>query len=558
MSNDAMGQVVSFARTPAYLQKLGTRLHHEGKWIRAVEILRVALEKAPDDVQIRFELAKVYSEMYCPSLSNQILFSLFTEKTAAQENIKKTGQEEPQIDSFLYAARNFAMMHKNELAKDCLSVYAAQKAYGLHNLEAGLLFGDRETQEKELKGRQAYIHRRIERAAVFLGEGKIELAYRQIRRAMKLDPQNGNTYEVLTYILLSIEDYQGAYKAAKNMVRYVGEDISSLCTMALTLSSIGLRQEGKEHLLRASDMVEDHEDIQLVAQIAAEMQEHQHAAAMMKKLENDTPYSDRLLHLRAVACYHAGEIQEAKRCWNLLLRIDPMDSVAKYYAQQAEKEKPMEEVFYGRLLPFAEVSRRLSLLSQWVQQGVAGLQKKWDEEIEFEYILRWGLWCDDIEIARAVMGIARALKGKRIEHILRLLLCDALVASEIKQQALVALHAAGIAWPIYVVMQDRLSLIYTETPKEAKVHRARTLHNAAVNLFPYLRAFPREKLIALCVIAEDMDTEENIASLCKYIAAAACAIEDKGRMVLQKGKNHRKDKRFVLRLIREYKKNELY
>jgi len=442
-----MGQVLPFARSAEYLRRLAVRQRELGKPLKALELLRLSLAKAPGDARAMMEMAETYAEMQCPALSNRLLFSLLMDKEIAPE-------------CFYGAGCNFYAMQMPESARDCLVLYLQKRPGGPYAPEAVELIESIDKEQEAGGGLETRVNRRIDRVLLSLDVDKPRLAARQIRRAIALEKRNSGTYALQAFALLAARDPKGALEAARFSARLQPTNIRAACAMAAALKANRADSAARAFLGRAVARIESDEDAQLVCQTACEMGEHETVRNVLRRIEAESPYSDELLHLLASASFNAGEPDEAMRCWRLLRRIDPMDTAAEYRLKLAEERRLKAPVPYSRQMPLTETLSCLSRLREWVQEGEASLRRRLAEDDGLEKVLRWGLSSEEAGIPQAMLGVITTMDGPACQAMLRDMLCDADAPDDLKHGALAALCVMGAEGPFYALIHDRLTLVH--------------------------------------------------------------------------------------------------
>lgn len=546
MNNEAMGKMVPFMRSPEYLRRLALKQRGQGKPIRALELLRLSQNKALDDAKTKMELAETYATIHCPTLSNQTLSSLFENESFAAE-------------SFLCAGRNFLAMRMDDMARDCLMMYLQKKPNGSHAVEAVDLLEMIGHDVPEKISMEERVNARINRVLSSLDNGRPKLAVRQIRRALSLDRHNSGVHAFLSFALLGAGDSKGALTAAKKAMRCSKQDIRALCAMAVSLKAANMQDTGRSFLLRATKRIEDEDDAQVVCQAACEMGEHKSVQTMLKELEQQAPYAVDLLHLLATASYNAGETEEAKRCWRLIYRINPMDSIAKYRLRLAENNELEKEISYARQVPMRETLERLAILRGWMQDGMEALSARWQESDELEALLRWGLSSEEPDIPQAMMGILSMLADKRSEQMLLDLLFDINITNEVKHHALATLCIIGVKGPFFAVINNRLTLVHVSKMQDGGENDYVTsLYETVQKRFDTLTEQDMEQMRALCQIAARQTTPMGEVFRVFGVELAMRRLRGENISFATRLSIHRKLQRYAFRIAQEYKKNAVH
>ena len=545
MNNEAMGQMVPFVRNSDYLRKLALKQRGLNKPVRAIELLRLSLEKAPDDVKTKLELAKMYASAHCPALSNRILFTML---------------DHPMVtaDCFYLLAQNFMSMRMDPLACDCLSMYLQKKPYGIHAGEAVELL---ELMGKETDGivtMEDRVNARIFRVLSSLDGGKPELAIRQIHRVLALDRRNSGVHALLSFALLGAGDAESALQAARKALRYSSRDLRALCAVAVSLHALGMKAAGKCFLSRALESIEDEEDAQVACQTACEMKEHTFVKQLLKDLEQQAPYAVDLLHPLATASFNSGDLEEARRCWRLILRLNPMDSVARYRLTQANQETLEKEIPYTTQVPLSETLLRLSMFREWMKEGKEQLVKRWTEDSELSYMLRWGLESMEPGIPQAMISILSMLEDEKAKNLLKEILCDAQIGNFIKHTALAALCLMDQKGPFYALISHRLTIVNVAKIEEHDNNaRAKSLFESVRKRFSKLSEKDCRQMKELCRIAAQNATPMGEHFRLNGVELAMRRLRGEHDFV-RKQTDHRKLNRYAFRIIREYQKNAMF
>lgn len=540
MENETtMGQVIPFARSAEYLRRLAVKQRTRGKPVQALELLRLSLKKAPNDAGVVMELAETYAEMQCPSLSNRALFSLLKDESVAPECLYGAGC-------------NFYAIQMPDCARDCLVLYLQKRPDGEFAPEAVDLIETIDGTAEEGSPLEARITRRMSRALDSMDEDRPHLAARQIRRVLSLERHNGGAHALLAFALLGANDTAGALEAARFAMRCSREDIRALCAMAAALKANGSHDAARLFLNRAVSRIENDEDTQLVCQTACEMGDHACVRKVLSKLMPESPLNDELLHLFASACQNAGDTEEAMRCWRLLRRIDPMDTVAEYRLARAEDGTLLREIPYARQAPLAETLARLSLLRGWVQEGADALLARWADGDEVEKLLRWGLSSTEHGVPQAMMGVLTTIGDARAQAALRDMLCDAGIADALKHSALAALCLMGVKGPFYALISGRLTIVHVSRAEstQADPHLNALLLSVKRRMGP-LTGDEEARALSLCRAAAEMPGVHGASFRVRAVELALRRLRGEAVKMSAKPAQRRRLERSVRRILKE-------
>ena len=547
MENKATkGQVLPFARSAGYLRRLAVKQRERGKLLQALELLRLSLQKEPENAETLLEMAGTYAKMQCPALSNRALFPLMKNEAVAAE-------------CFYGAGCNFYAMRMPAPARDCLVLYLQKQPDGRFSSEAVELIEAIDEMAEEEKQSQSEHSDRIGRALDALDAGKAKLAVRLMRRALSVARKSAGAHALLSFAHLSAGDARAALDSARTALKCDKQDLRALCAMAAALKKSCAGEAADAYLARAIDRMESDEDTQLVCQTACEMGEHACVRSVLKRTEADAPFADELLHLLATACYNAGDTEEAIRRWKLLRRINPMDSVAEYRLKMAEAGRLPAQISYLRQVPLSETLARLGRLRGWVQEGADALRNRFEEDAALESLLRWGLLSAEQGIPQAMIGVLTTLRGPRARDALQDLLCEIGYPDELKHNALAALCLMGVRGPFYALMGDRLTLVHVSRAEmDRQSPRIQSLLRLLRQRLGNLTDSEGQYLEALCRAAASQEGSWPPAFRARAIELAFGLGRGEKRMLPAKPAERRKLERFASRILKEAKGHEMH
>lgn len=550
MAQEPRGHVLPFDRSAAELRQLAQRQLEQGQALKAVELLRLSLEKAPDDPETIFTIAETYASMGCLSLSNSAFFSL-------------TENEEYAPHSFYGMGANYYAMQMFGAAHDCL-VMALQKLPDASFVgEAVDMLDAIDDMRRVPDLDEDRLQKRMERVLAAMDEGRAKLAVRQLRRVSALDRRSSGIQSLQAFANLAAGDADGAMKAARRALMADNRDIRALCAVASACHAKNSRETARKYLQKAETLIEQPDDAQLVCQTACEIGEHAFAAALLERIESRMPYAEDVLHPLALALYNAGKTDEAMRCWRLLRRINPMDSIAEYRLHLVEVGKPPAEIAYTSDVPLSEVLERLERLRKWVHKGPEAFTQQWNESNAMECLLRWGIASAEPGVPQAMCGVLTTLGDERAQSILKDVLCNANATEAVKQSALAALYSLGQNGPFYAVMDDRLTLVHVsrseKTTQAERSEAQRKIWEAACAwMHDGADAAAREKLQRLSAAAVVLAPDIENGLKARAVVLAYCTLRGIQAPFSSTFSKHRKAERLAARLIKGDDENENY
>lgn len=411
MPDKAMGRLLPFARSAEEVRGLANRQQAHGNPVKAIELLRLSLAKAPEDKDTLLAMAETYASIGCWTLSNSAYFSLIQD-------------EEYAAASFYNLGVNFSTMQVDSLAHDCLVLSIQNDPEGEHVPDAVELLDSIDEAHSITDPLETRIQSRMERVLTAMDAGNAQLATRLVRRVLSIDKHNSGVHSIHSYALLASGDAMGALKAARKAYKLDREDVRALCAMASALHASQSMEASRKYLERALALIEQPDDAQLVCQTACESGQHDVVVTLLQRVEHNVPYSDEVLYPLAVALYNCGETEEALRRWRLMRRIDPMDTVVSYWLDMVEEGNFPGTIPYLRQVPLSEILLRLENLRIWVHEGNDKLKQRWRESDAMEALVRWGLTCGEQGIPQAMCSILTSIGDEKAKGVLCEVLYD--------------------------------------------------------------------------------------------------------------------------------------
>ena len=195
--------------------------------------------------------------------------------------------------------------------------------------------------------------------------------------------------------------------------------------------AIALRPEGNE--------------LRLMIFALCEVEMYAEAAEALKAALRETPHDKYLLHLRAVALHRAGaEDSQAAAFWLRILRINPQDSIARFYRDAALRNALSEnepELVYE--VPTKEYRRRLIEIADVLSKGTNCVLERWREDPEFRELLTWAVSTGDEDCGHAAASIIAMVGDAESASILRELFYRGEIPATVKMRAALVLQMRG-------------------------------------------------------------------------------------------------------------------
>ena len=428
-------KVVSIDRSAAYVHHRAMKNRRDNNPVDALELLRNAVEHSPENREYRLDLAEMYCEMGCHEQSNRILLDLLAEKNAPAE---------------CYYGLALNQLGRNEMdsARRALALYRSHAGSGeyvedaLDLTEEIYLYDALKRPLNRRRGRAAQI---AEKACNALREDDVEKSRRLFERSLEMDANQPEMRALYAMALRMDGDDALAVEQARLSVSDGEPSVRALCVAAQVLYMCGDTVAALELAGRAIALRPDGVELRLMIFALSELGMYAEAADAVRLALQETPHDKGLLHMRAVLLHRTGaEDHQVERFWRRILRIDPEDSVARYYQALAARNALNEispELIYE--VPAEEYRRRLMKIAEKLSEGLDVAAELWCTDRDFRALLVWAVGTGNENCGRAAIMVIAAAGDEESESAMRELLYRGDVPMSVKLHGVLFLRLRG-------------------------------------------------------------------------------------------------------------------
>lgn len=429
-------KVVSFDRSPAYVHHRAMVNRRENNAVDALELLRHAVERSPENREYRLDLAELYCEMGCHEQSNRLLLDMLA-------------QDDAPAECYYGLALNQLGMNDLEGAQQSLRMYRHAAPDGVHAPEVRRLSDELDAFDalNRPASRKVYRAMRVaDRACEALRGGDLAGARRMFERSLSLSPEQYEMRALYAMTRLLEGDSDDALEEASHAAEGFPPSARALCIASQVFWSLEREEDARKLLRRAIELRPDGADQHLLLYSLSEAQMDAEAAECARLALQEAPFDRRLLHIRATALHRTGAADDqVGRFWRRILRIDPDDEVARFYLAACERgELGLNEPEYAYQLPRKEHERRQEWISGLANGGLAGVRAEWVENPEFRRAVRWAATADDGPLSRMAVLIIAALDDDEARSAIRLMLFDREVDPELRVHVTALMRLRGV------------------------------------------------------------------------------------------------------------------
>mgnify|MGYP002386938189 CR=1 FL=1 len=399
--------------------KRGAKELEKNDLIAAVSKYREAYERAPEDAEITVALAEILSQMQRFEESNRILFRLLADR------------EDAPAECHFGLACNYFGLQDYDRAADSLEDYLELEPDGIFAADAedflDLIDDDEAMFETTgLKGEDDYEDNAVTHfARSLLASGEVSYAVEELERRHNQTPNSLKIREQLAVAYFIADRRDEAKQIASGILEENAQNILANSTLALAEIEEGNRIAA---LARLDEMLKlrslDAEELHSIAVLQLDLERFADAEKTLTQMLLLMPYDENILHKLAYARFMQGDAEGAKAYYQKLLRIDPHDTIAKYYLNQCKHadsagKRPNAKWIIPYQVPFSEAFRRLNHLNRVLALPHDELNHVWAEDGAFRDLLVWAISLSDLRVKRSMLSLVFTFADQNAQHILR-------------------------------------------------------------------------------------------------------------------------------------------
>lgn len=428
-------KVVSIHRSSAYVHHRAMVNRRENNQVDALELMRHAVERAPENQEYKLDLAELYCEMGCHEQSSRLLLDMLAQDNAPTE-------------CYYGLALNQLGMNDLAGARQSLRLYRQTEPDGAHAAEVSRLASELDIYEALNRPVSRKLFRAMkiaDRACTALQSGDADRAIRLFQQSLSLYSEQYEMRAMYAMALLMNGDDVRAKEEAQRAVECYPPSVRAFCVAAQVFAALDEQDRAKELLRKVIEERPDGVELRLLIFALGEVGMHEEISECVRLALQETPYDRHLLHIRAAALHFLGTSDEkVQRFWQRILRIDPDDSVAQFYLNACVRgELSQNAPNYTYQVPEEECRRRTVWLAEHFGKGLSAAQAQWSENAEFRQIVRWAALGDDEKLRRAAVTMIAALDDDDAASSIRALMFGGELQPELKHHASMLLKLRG-------------------------------------------------------------------------------------------------------------------
>lgn len=463
--NKSSGRVLSFNRGYDYYMRVGSKMKQQGRYIDAVRNFRIARQKKPSSSEAAFALSETLCALDRYDESNALLFEQFINGNVSEI-------------CFFGIALNYMFQKQYQNAEKWATIYLNKFPDGEYSYDAqdmlNLIDSEREAAEdyeSNYSEEESFtITRELSKASRHTSKGNTDAAIAVLEKLCDKFPDLTLLQLNLALTYFCAKDFDKAISTVKEILDDTPDDVPAKCCLALFLSASGRQEESREavKVLKNLRSVEPTDMIR-IATTLMDMKLYEDARDVYMRLLEYFPYVPIINHGMAVCQYELGNYEQAAERYELLLKLDPSDTIASYYiklCRSDDVERPNVSLPHLYQVPYPEILSRIDRLKLLTESE----EKIGPESAE---LLNWALTTLDDHMKGISLQIIATYGGDAAEDILRRFILRQSESFEIKAAALKTLESIGAKKP-YGMLTDSADIItaFAFSPEKPKLPAA--------------------------------------------------------------------------------------
>jgi len=419
MKTAKTGKVIPFSQTASFYRKRGEKELEKNDLIAAIHKYREAYERAPEDPEISIALAEILSQMQRFEESNRILLQLMA-----------SDQELPPEVHFGLACNYFGLQDY-DCAADSLEDYLDEEPDGPFAADAedflDLIDDDDAMYETTgLKTDDDYEDNAVCRfARSLLASGDVGFAVEELEHRIGQKPDSVKVREQLSIAYFCDNRRADAERVANQLLAENPNDVLAICTLVLGDLDANNQPAALEKLERLSQIkTSEPEELHSIAVLQMDLQRYEEAEKTLSQLIVQMPYDENVLHKSGYVKFMRGDAEGARACYQKLLKIDPHDTVARYYLSLCRHTDGSAKNVSARWMipyqvPFGEAFRRLNHINRALTQPQEELYHIWATDAYYRDLIVWAISLSDIRVKKSMLSLVFTFGDHEAERVLR-------------------------------------------------------------------------------------------------------------------------------------------
>ncbi len=445
----ARPRILPFDQPGTFHYRRAQKRLDQQRYLDALQSLRSAVQKDPDNPEYQLDLAEIFTEMCCFDESNQVLFALMRSPQSVSE-------------CYFGLGCNFMGLQDFEKARESFLTYIRLDPDGTYRDDVEDLLDTLQEARSDLSDMPGSTQAEATRGKALMDSGEYQRAAAAFRKALKGGAEFPFLRNNLALCYYLMGQQKKAVKEAQAALSLAGDNLHALCNLALFSHEAGEEACALACAEKAGALaLDDPDDLHKYLMTLCEIGRSDTALARVPELVAMRPYDKRALHFYASLFFNAGKTDDAEEMWQRIVRIDPLNSIAPFYLSlcrewPAGRANGRPVVPHAFQVPHQEVLRRIRAINELARHGLADMTERWQGDESFRSLLLWGLNLSDAGIRRALYQLVSVFQDREAQRVLQSALTSASETDENKREVFGMLKQMGAPEPYIATIDGSL------------------------------------------------------------------------------------------------------
>jgi len=464
-----VNKVLAFEQSGQYYHKKAQKYIYNNNYIDALSFYRKAVDKEPENVNYRMDLAQAFNEMNYYDESNRMLFLVLQ-------------KEKNKADCYFGLGCNFLALREYDKAEECFDRYMKLDSEGLYSEDADDLldllrntdyYAEDEYHEGYISTAKSKLFKLANKGRVLLDVGDYNKAIKCMEKVAKSDPTLVFVRNNLSLAYFCIGQTDKAIKTTYEILDEYPDNVHANCNLAIMLHDIGDESKVSElSKVILEFKANDHEELHKIAVTLCELKLHKEANQALKKLLQFRPYDVKVLHYYAVSFFNMQYLKNALHLWEKVEKLMPDNMISDFYKRitrsYLKSGREFKEMGYHFQVPYEEIIYRLRRINEMLSLNPDDFKHKWERNNWIKGLFEWGLTLNETGIKKSILKAVASAEDERAEYFLRDLCLQRNVEYEVKSSALMFLNQMGAKEPFLAYIEDHVVEVSISTLSSIK------------------------------------------------------------------------------------------
>lgn len=450
-------KVLPFDQSGQFYYKKAQKYIDSNNYVNALSFYRKAVDKDPENVNYKMDLAQVFSEMNYYDESNRLLFLVLQ-------------KERNKSECYFGLGCNFMALREYEKAEECFDRYLKMDSEGVYAedvddlldlLRSTEYFTEEEFYLGNLSPAKEKLYKLANKGRELLDAGEYKRAIKCMEKVVKKDPALVFVRNNLSLAYYCEGEASKAVEMTRDILIEYPKNIHANCNLAIMLNDSGNEAEVTElKKVILGFKTDDPDELHKIAVTLCELKLHKEANSALKELLQYRPYDVKLLHYYSVSWFNMRNFRESLFLWNRIEKILPENMISNYYKKLTQnyikEDKEFKELGYHFQVPYEEIIFRVRKVNDLLKLSIEDLKQKWEINDWTRGLFVWGLSLNDNLMKKGILNAVASMKDAKAEYFLRDFSLRKNVDDDLKKDALMLLNQMGAKEPYMAYMNDNV------------------------------------------------------------------------------------------------------